>query len=283
MRLLAAALVLLMFTTVSGCKAQAQPSEAEFAAAMIPRLQAALPDAELASDPDDPLAIKLDKWNDMEDAQINLHRIYGYCLNATAQDCETVSAEFIEKITYRPPPPEAKDLRVIVRDSQYWAYVEETFAAKGTLPPHRRIGEDLYAILAFDSPETITLAQGDDLKEMGLEGDAAWVLAQRQTAAILPPLPDGAAVKKQGVAFQDFEYLPSMLVDSAGWDRLARQVGPDLFVTAVSDGFVFVGLMPAGPGLDEFRKTVQEDCNAQPRCISPNIYRWRNGRWVIAR
>ena len=44
-----------------------------------------------------------------------------------------------------------------------------------------------------------------------------------------------------------------------------------------------VGPMPDGPSLEAFRETVDEDCRAQPRCVSPNIYRFRGGRWVIAR
>ncbi|MCB2087673.1 MAG: hypothetical protein R3E18_10170 [Sphingomonadaceae bacterium] len=273
---------LLAMFAASACSAQPSQSESEFAREMIPRLQAAMPGAEMAPDPEEVLTIRIAKWNDFDDAQINLHRIYGYCLNATPTDCETVKQEFVEKIAYRPPPPEAKDLRVIVRDAQYWDYIRETFAEKGGLPFHRQIGDDLYAILAFDSPETIALAQPDQLAEMGLDEDAAWTRATSQTKAVLPQLPDGKSLSRQAVAYENEEYLASLLVDLDSWEIIARNAGPDLFVTAVSDQFVFVGIMGSGPGLDKFRQTVAEDCKASPRCVSPNIYRFRNGRWVIA-
>ena len=58
---------------------------------------------------------------------------------------------------------------------------------------------------------------------------------------------------------------------------------PALSVTAVSYRFVLVCTLPSGPKLEDLRQTVREDCDAQPRCVSPNIYRFRDGQWVIAR
>jgi len=37
------------------------------------------------------------------------------------------------------------------------------------------------------------------------------------------------------------------------------------------------------PDVGFFHQLVgSEDCAAQQRCVSPNIYRFREGRWVIA-
>ena len=68
----------------------------------------------------------------------------------------------------------------------------------------------------------------------------------------------------------------------SSWRGIAAEAGPDLFVTAVSDHFVFVGSMPDGARLEAFKQTVREDCAAQQRCVSPNIYCFRDGRWMIA-
>ncbi|MBD3728320.1 MAG: hypothetical protein IE933_01310 [Sphingomonadales bacterium] len=281
MRLLARiALAIAGLGLASSC--QAQPTEREFSEAMLPQMEAAMPGATLALDPDDPLTIRLSNWQGWEDAQINLHRIYGFCLNNPAKDCAAVKAEFVDHLAEKPPESSANSLRVIVRDRQYWDYIAQTFPDKGKLPPHRQIGDDLLAILAFDNPKTIALAQPERLAELGLDEEAAWALARKQMAAILPALPDGAGLREQPVAFEDFEYLASLLDNTAGWDKVARDAGPDMFLTVVSDRFVFVGVMPPGQQLERFRRTVEDDCKAQPRCVSPNIYRFRDGRWVVA-
>jgi hypothetical protein len=258
----------------------AAENERKFAARLLPQLQAAAPDWELRVSADDPLTIELTQ-GDGQTGTINLHRIYGFCQNAMPEECDQVASEFVSRISAERPEPTAADLRVIVRDQEYVDHVVRTLP-DGNRPPHRQIGDDLFAILAFDSPDTIALANEESLRALGLEGAAAWQLAEAQTKAILPPFPDGAGLAQNAVAFQEYEYLPSMLADTDAWRAIALAAGPDLFVTAVSDRFVFVAVLPDGPNLEEFKQVVREDCAAQERCISPNIYRFRDGRWVIA-
>ena len=86
----------------------------------------------------------------------------------------------------------------------------------------------------------------------------------------------------RGVVYELPEYAASLLARPDQWRALAEAVGPDLFVTAVSDQFVFVGMLPPGENLEGFRQTVRDDCASQERCISPNLYRWRDGRWIVA-
>ncbi|ABC64322.1 hypothetical protein ELI_11150 [Erythrobacter litoralis HTCC2594] len=270
---------------LAGCiaaPAQAQGSEGEFARQLLPQLQAAFPGAELAIGADDPLRVDVTGMEGWDDATINLHRIYGFCTTASADECTAIASEYVANISYRPPPPGRADLRVLVRDARYMANIRENFGAKGSLPYHRAIGDDLFAILAFDSPETIMLAMPATVAELGLSEAEAWKVAREQTASGLPPLPDGTALRSNATLFQDYDYLPSMLADLEAWAPIAAAAGPDLLATAVSDSAVFIGVMPSGPMLDGFRITVEEDCAAQPRCVSPHIYRFRQGKWVIA-
>src|SRR5690606_9417433 len=102
------------------------------------------------------------------------------------------------------------------------------------------------------------------------------------TKEILPPLPSSKQLRESAIAYEDEEYLTSLLVDLSAWEEIAREVGPDMFITAVSDQFVLVATMPAGKNLEDFRRTVADDCAAQERCISPDIYRFREGKWVVA-
>ena len=280
MRLVLFVLALIMMP-IAACAAPPK----DFRAEMIARLAKLMPGATLSADPDDPLVILI-KGGDWDEGAINLHRIEGYCRQASARDCETTKAEFVANVSHKPAKATPASLRLIVRDRDYKDYVDDVSKKnpeKGDFATYRQIGENLFVFLAADSKEAIALVGDTTLKELGLTADQAWALAQTQTRAILPPLPDAKQLAKAATAYQDQEYLASLLVDLPAWEAIAAKVGPDLFVTAVSDQFVFVGTMPDGPKLSDFRKTVAEDCRAQQRCVSPNIYRFRGGQWVIAK
>lgn len=220
-----------------------------------------------------------------DDAQFNLHRIYGYCQNATAEDCEAAKREFVEKVSKKPAKLTSGSLRLIVRDQQYLDYLKSIKSddpQKYEFAVYEQIGDDLYALLASDSPDQIAVVGDRGLKELGLTREQAWSIAYKQTLAILPKIPVPDQLKKSAVAYQDQEYLGSLLVDRAAWSKLAEKVGSELFVTVVSDSFVFAGWMPDGPDLEKFKQTVRDDCATQQRCISPNVYRFRHGRWAVS-
>ena len=65
--------------------------------------------------------------------------------------------------------------------------------------------------------------------------------------------------------------------------RLADEVGPDLFITVATDQIVIVGLVPDGKPLDDLAEAVRADCAAAARCISPHVFRFRGGKWIIAK
>ncbi|MES2441994.1 MAG: hypothetical protein V4574_04125 [Pseudomonadota bacterium] len=270
--------------SVSACQAQA-PDPSGFAREMTTRVKAKLPGSEVIPSATDPLSVTV-KGGEMDGATINFHRVYGYCRTAAAADCEASKAEFFDRALKMPPKATAASLRLIVRDEPYMAYVR-------SLPPapsgeqvtlvSEPIGDGLHAILASDSPDAVATVAESDLNTMGLDRARAWTLAVDQTQAILPPLPTAAQLGKGAVMFQGQEYLASMIIDRRAWAALAAEIGPDLFVTVVADDTVFVGRMPDGPDLERFRKGVADDCAQQQRCISPHLYRFRDGRWVVPR
>lgn len=242
-----------------------------------------MPGAEMLLKADEPLVIEIRKNSVRDEGVINLHRIWSYCQNVSAPDCEASKAEFLGKISYVPPPARADMLRLIVRDQEYYDYLRDHPAENGErIGIGRPIGGGLYALLASDSKEAIAMAGDKALQEMGLTEQQAWDIAFHQTKAILPALPSPAKLKKAGYAYQDSEYLGSLLADLPAWEAISREVGPNLFVTVVSDQLVFVGTMPAGSGLESFKQTVAEDCKQQQRCISPYIYRFDRGAWTVA-
>jgi hypothetical protein len=272
----------ILLATPAAC--QPLDPERAFAEDMLKRFRSAIPDGRLEIKSDEPLVINIEQAAGWDEASINLHRVYGFCQNASRADCEALKNEFVGKISKnsKPERESAGALKIIVRDQEYVSYVRSTFKDQTHIVPIRVIGEGLSAILAFDSPDTISLATKEGLANVGLSEEQAWDLAMKQTKANLPAIPRDKLVKGEPVAFQDFEYLASLLADTAQWSEISRQGKSDMFVTAVSDNFVMVGFMPDGPKMNQFKQTVAEDCRAQPRCISPFVYRFSGGRWVIA-
>jgi hypothetical protein len=276
---------LLVLALLPATPASAQGDEAAFRTEMVGRLGKAMPGATFASVPEDPLALTV-TGGPFSDARINLHRVYNYCRQASAADCEDEKARFASAISKEPPAATAGALRLIVRDQEY---VDALTAAFDRAPPDKRVhvilqplGGGLFAIMVADSPEALQMMTDKGLEELGLNRDQAWAIAWRQTEAVLPPLPTAGQIRGTAVLFEGHEFGGSLLIDLPGWARLAKEVGPDLFITVVSDRIVFVGVLPDGANLDSFKKTVEEDCRAQPRCISPYIFRFRNGRWAVA-
>lgn len=93
-------------------------------------------------------------------------------------------------------------------------------------------------------------------------------------------MPTAVQLRKSAMAYEDAPYLGSLVIDTNAWAKVAAAIGPDVFMTVVSDQFVFFGQMPDGAGLESFKKTVADDCAARQRCISPHLYRFRDGQWV---
>lgn len=265
---------------IAGCT-PARADEAQFRVEMIERFRKAYPDRQYSLGKEElEVGVKGGEW---EEATINLHRIFSFCETAAKDDCEAVKAEFVEKTGVKPKKLSADSLRIIVRDSEYMTYVGKLGSDADERPTiYRTIGDDLFAVLANDGAETIELVGDKGLAELALTEAEAWDRAWRQTRTVLPVIPEPEKFLEQAMAFESEEYLASLAADLPAWKKVSDVAGPSLMMTVVSDQFVFVGRMDDGPNLNAFRKTVEEDCRAQQRCVSPHIYRFRNGRWVIA-
>lgn len=262
--------------------ALAETSPAQFAGEMIARLKAAHPESIFANEGALPLQVTV-KGGGHDGAQIMLYRIYDYCRNVPAESCEASKADFVAKVLAPLPEARRENLRVIVRGADYYDAAQQQGSKEKRQPWFfaRKIGDDLYEILALDSPTQIALANSADLKRMRLRPEAAWSLARTQTWQATPPLPDPASLLAEAAVFEGKEYVGSMLADTQGWQAVREAIGPDLFVTVTSDQFVMVSLMAEGPGIDRFAEAVAADCRGAERCISPHVYRFEQGMWVI--
>lgn len=183
--------------------------------------------------------------------------------------------EFLDTVLRVPPVATAASLRIAVRHAEYLRHLPDVVAEP--------IGEDLFAVLVSDAPDSVATVPPDALANLKLTRDQAWARGWRQTRSGLPALPDPATLAQGAIVFAEQAYLATLLADTEAWRRVADFAGPELFVTVVADDMVFVARMADGPRLERFKQTVREDCASQPRCISPNLYRFRDGRWVVSR
>lgn len=255
---------------------QAATGEREFAEQMIERMRAAGSTLDLRVSERDPLVIEMSYEGAEESDDFSLHTFYKICAGSSDEYCDRFLNGMVALATTMPPALTAENLRVVVRQRDYL----ERLGPRQSLS--RQIGDDLYALLAFTSVDYIVFANRADLRKLGLDAAAAWRLAGEQTRAELPELPVAFDLAEHVIGYQDYDMLPSLLADTEGWRGIARTAGPDLFATATSDTSVWVGVMPDGSRLEEFKRVVRSECEASSECISPNVYRFRDGRWVVA-
>jgi hypothetical protein len=255
---------------------QAATGEREFAEQMIERMRAAGSTLDLRVSERDPLIIEMTYDGAEESDDFDLHTFYKVCAEASPEYCDRFLDSMVSLATTMPPALTAENLRVVVRQRDYLDRVGPR------RPLSRQIGEDLFALLAFTSADLIVFANRQDLRALGLDAAAAWQLAGEQTRAELPELPTDVDLAEHVIGYEDYDLLPSLLAQTAGWRGIARKAGPDLFATATSDASVWVGMMPDGPRFEELKRVVRSECEALTECISPNVYRFRDGRWVIA-
>lgn len=278
-------LILILLALAMGTAARAQAvavgDEQQFSEDMLARFTEADRSSRFVIA--EPLVLSVEQ-RDGQQGAVYLQRVFQFCLQASVADCGASKAIFVRYMMERPAPPSRANLRVIVRDTEYVDGAREIYSRgnQATGPLTRPIGDDLHAMIASDSPTQIAIITTLILNDLGLTEEEAWEVAYVNTDAALPAIPTIEQLQANWVGYQLPEYAASLLANPEGWRVLALAVGPELFVTAVSDQIVMVGLLPAGAELEQFKQAVRDDCAAAERCISPNLYRWRDGLWVIA-
>ena len=266
--------------------AQAKSPES-FSQEMIALLRKSDPGGRYTIDPEDPLHVVGQRTKgDEKPAEFHIYfdRIYAFCTKNPGPDCDAERTAFVRAMSTPFPDNGAKAIRVIVRDQEYvdaaTGYKDKDGQPMALAQP---LGGGLHMLLALDSPDAIAIIGAGRLKELELDQTAAWTLGTIQTRSILPPLPKAADLKQSWIVFEGREYYGSLLVDLAAWQRISDEVGPDLFVTVTSDQLVVVGTIKDGDGLDKLAEATAQDCAAASRCISPHVYRFRDGEWVVAK
>ncbi len=261
---------------------QAATGEREFAVGLLDRLQSVMPDIELRISPDDPLVIEMKGRRGWGESALDLRPVRAVCSRITAEECRAFLDDYVAAASSGPPEPVVENLRIVVRQTAYLASLKERLP-RDEQPLPRQIGDDLFALLAFVDVDGVAIATAGQIRALGQDEAAIWQLAGEQTRTMLPPLPKPIDIVRDYVAIENGDLLSSVLADTEAWQAIADEVGPDLAVAATTDQFVFVGALPVDHrGMLRFKRAVRADCAKVQQCISPNVYRFRDGRWVIA-
>ena len=270
------------FALVAACSpAIAQESEADFTRRMADRFQGALPDKKFEIG--EPLQLRI--AGEAEPTEINVGRIFNYCRTSTADECEASVDSFVTKIAdslrNQDPPLTGAQLRVAVRHRDYCDYIagDSRFREKSkTGPLWRPYVAGLCTLILADSPQSARSVTIEDLEKIGLDADAAWALAERQTLAELPA-PKTLEGLKDGMSFlEGFDYAPSIMLNE-GWGEAAGS--GEIFVAVPASSHAVVVRRSNVTDLDGFKRTVREDFDTAERGISPFVYRWTKDGWKV--
>ena len=270
----------LMLLAAAALVAAAPQGTAERVAA---RVRADLPTATVTIP--DPSTLKV-KLPGKDAITVSLDRLRDFCSVNDAESCRNEEMTFAKgvremaSIDYAVTRPQ---LRIVVRDADYAAGV----VAIGK----QKLGQEVYSvplapgiaiILAADFPNTVRMVTARDLKDLGLDRDAAVSLATDQVLKTLPPIPTIDELKKNWVVINGYDYGAAMLLRPERWRALAEATGGKLFVAVPADNEVVIGVIEPGAPLAKVRELVSEAYSTASRGISPIVYRWSPNGWVAA-
>ena len=273
------ALILCFAAAAWGVPALAAPDEAAFSRDIAERFRAAMPGR--AVEVTAPLELRID--TEPEAAEVNLGRLYNFCAHAQAAECEESAERFVAGMSEAlgvSPPVRADQLRVAVRHTDFCDYLQRRIAAPDARILTRRLAPQLCVVIMADFPTTMRALNRGDLEPLRLDEAAAWALAERQTLAELPQPDTLEGLADNLVAVSEFDYVPSLLLNTDGWRRAAAARG-DLIVAVPSDRLMIVIRRANLADLAAFRAATRENFDAAERGISPLLYRWDGTGWVV--
>jgi hypothetical protein len=131
-----------------------------------------------------------------------------------------------------------------------------------------------------DYGTTLSAVVVADLPSLSLERAAAWRIARDQVLARYPRF-DREVSLVDGRDRLEGRAVSSMLLDSDAWDRLTVKYG-ELLVAVPHEGLLLIRRAGSAADLADMRAEVRREMEAAPRPISPMIYRYSKGRWLVA-
>ena len=275
-------IVIALVASCLAAPALARTSEAEFTRQMAERFRAAMPGVTIEIS--EPLQLLVGLAPDT--GEVNLGAIFISCQNNTVEECDADVASFVQQITEGmqelDAPIAREQLRVAVRSSDYCDHIGPmpTPGSENLGPIMRPYVSGLCALIMADYPRRMRGVTVEDLGRLGLETDAAWALAQRQTLANLPRPEALEGLRDSIVSVIDYEYIPSLMLNTEGWRTASAAAGGDL-ILAVPDNFMMIVARRSNVrDLEGFKALTRENFETADRGISPLVYRWTETGWV---
>jgi hypothetical protein len=267
----------------AGCAEARRVDPAALTREMAATLRQKLPSAKITIE--GPLTLKVEGDVSMA-GQVNLDRVFAFCSENAAADCAVMKRDFVSGIVESQSETVVTkaSLRLVVRPQEYVdeMQVAMTAAGKGQRVISIPVADGLAAVLMADFPRSARTVSSDDLPDLSLEQEEALTLAKAQLLRALPPLPAAAEVRKTLTGVTDVDYAASIML-SDGWDALAKEVGPGLFLAIPDDRFALIGVADGTAAIAKLRSMVADDFKRAQRGISPEIYRRMGGKWVVER
>ncbi|MFZ5748402.1 MAG: hypothetical protein ACOY45_12195 [Pseudomonadota bacterium] len=265
--------------------AQATVDPDAFTAEMAQRLAASFPDRQVRVTA--PLTLSASPAKEGEDApELFLDRIYNFCRTATPEACEGVKARYILGVaeSFAEPAPVTRDqLRIVLREPAYCSQLDTMFAEVGEVGVTRTLAPGLCMVLVADYPNTTRILRVSDVEALKMAPVAAWELARSQTLAKLPNVDGDIDPTDQPVAVTDMDYVPSLMLDLDGWQRLSARLGRPLIVMVPADNLLVVDVLDRIDDIDGLRAFLRRSKEEAERGVSAEIYRWEAGGWVVVR
>ena len=215
-------------------------------------------------------------------SEIDLGRMFNFCENAGAEECEASIDHFVtsqaEAIETLDAPITPDQLRVVVRHSEYCDAIHGGRPPVSAEPATRPFVSGLCTLIVADFPNRTRSLSPDQLGEMGLDLDAAWTLAERQTLADLPRPDAIEGLEERPVAIVGLRYIPTLLLDTEGW-RAAREKYGDLLAAAPASDEMIVAQAQSVEDLESLRAVARRQFETAERGVSPMLYRFGAMGW----
>ena len=232
-----------------------------------------------------PLKVKSPLSLEIDELQVNLDRIYGFC-RKNAADCNGALSEFSKKVgaflKERNAPVDTRSVLLAIRSS---AYLKNAQAALGKDAPTlqiRPLADGLVTVAMLDTPSTARPLSAKDTERLKLSDDQLFALAAQNLRTSLEPLSSKAKPVGHGEigTLQGGYYESGRMALVADWAELAAAQHGTLLLAAPSPDVILYISEPTPAAIDALR-TMAKTVAAKSRApLSPAVFQWSADGWV---
>lgn len=262
----------------------APTDQAGFTAYVAQLLRGAMPDASISVK--SLLTIVATSASDPGGSQMNLDRLWTYCVNDRANCAPTVTrfvANSAATLRDMNQPIERSMIRLVVRSESYIEEIRRTIAAtpEAALVATRFAG-DLWLACVADLPRSTKFLSAGDLAKLGLSQDEAIALGKQNLARQLRPMADvirDAPANAFGyIEGSDDEASRVLLHDD--WAPLAKALNGRLVVAVPESRLVLYGDAARPNALEAMTVLARRIMIQAERPISPTLLQWTTIGWT---